>query len=53
MPDRALANILINAGDCLEAMSEALMGVGSAPEQALEVLQEMLDSANRIDREWL
>lgn len=51
MPDRALANILTNAGDCLEAMSEALMGVGSAPEQALEVLQEILDNANRIDRE--
>lgn len=51
MPDRALANVLTNAGDCLEAMSEALMGVGSAPEQALEVLQEILDNANRIDRE--
>ncbi|MDO8989605.1 MAG: response regulator [Sideroxyarcus sp.] len=51
MPDRALANLLINAGDCLEAMSEALMGVGSAPEQALEVLQEVLDCANRIDHD--
>ena len=51
MPDRALANMLTNAGDCLEAMSETLMGAGSAPEQALEVLQEVLDSANRIDRE--
>ena len=51
MPDRTLANVLTNAGDCLEAMSEALMGVGSAPEQALEVLQEILDNANRIDRE--
>lgn len=51
MPDRALANVLTNAGDCLEAMSEALMGVGSAPELAREVLQEVLDTANRIDRE--
>lgn len=51
IPDRAYASMLTNAGDCLEAMSEALMGVGSAPEQALEVLQEVLDSANRIDRE--
>ncbi len=51
MPDRALASTLTNAGDCLEAMSEALMGVGSAPEQAQEVLQEVLDCANRIDRE--
>ncbi len=53
MPDRALANMLTNAGDCLEAMSEALMGVGSAPEHAQEVLQEVLDSANRIDREGI
>jgi len=51
IPDRSLAGILTNAGDCLEAMSEALMGVGSAPEMALEVLQEVLDTANRIDRE--
>lgn len=51
IPDRAYANMLTNAGDCLEAMSEALMGVGTAPEQALEVLQEVLDSANRIDRD--
>jgi chemosensory pili system protein ChpA (sensor histidine kinase/response regulator) len=51
IPDRAYASMLTNAGDCLEAMSEALMGVGAAPEQAVEVLQEVLDSANRIDRE--
>ena len=51
MPDRALANILTHAGDCLEAMCEALMGVGPAPIQAQKVLQEVLDSANRIDLE--
>jgi chemosensory pili system protein ChpA (sensor histidine kinase/response regulator) len=51
MPDRVLAGMLTNAGDCLEAMSETLMGMGPAPEQALEVMQEVLDSANRIDRE--
>lgn len=53
MPDRVLANALTNAGDCLEAMSEALMGVGPAPEQAQEVLQEVLDIANRIDQEGI
>lgn len=53
MPGRALANMLTNAGDCLEAMSEALMGMGPAPEQAVEVMQEVLDSANRIDREGI
>lgn len=51
MPDRELASMLVNAGDCLEAMSEALMGVGPAPEQAQAVLQSVLDYANRIDRE--
>lgn len=53
MPDPALSNMLINAGDCLEAMSEALMGVGPEPAQAQEVLQEVLDSANRIDHEGI
>lgn len=51
LPDQALANTLTNAGDCLEAMSEALLGVGPEPEHAQEVLQEVLDTANRIDRD--
>ncbi|HLP96929.1 MAG TPA: response regulator [Sideroxyarcus sp.] len=53
MPPRALADVLINAGDCLESMSEFLQGTGPAPEHALEVLQEVLDQANRIDREGI
>lgn len=53
MPDRELAAMLVNAGDCLEAMSEALMGVGPAPEQAQDVFQSVLDYANRIDREGI
>jgi chemotaxis protein histidine kinase CheA/CheY-like chemotaxis protein len=53
MPGRELATMLVNAGDCLEAMSEALMGVGPAPEQARDVLQAVLDYANRIDREGI
>jgi chemotaxis protein histidine kinase CheA len=51
MPDQELAAMLVNAGDCLEAMSEALMGVGPAPEQAQDVFQAVLDYANRIDRD--
>jgi chemosensory pili system protein ChpA (sensor histidine kinase/response regulator) len=51
MPQRALAGVLINAADCLEVMSEFLLAIGPAPGQALEVLQEVLDHANRIDRE--
>ena len=51
MPDQELASMLVNAGDCLEAMSEALMGVGPTPEQARDVFQSVLDYANRIDRD--
>lgn len=53
LPTPALANTLMNAADCLEGMSEALMGLGVAPEDALTRLQEVLDWANRIDREGL
>lgn len=51
MPDHDLAAMLVNAGDCLEAMSEKLMGVGPTPEQAREVFQSVLDYANRIDQD--
>ncbi|MDZ7621949.1 MAG: response regulator [Candidatus Competibacteraceae bacterium] len=50
LPDRPLADTLQNAADCLESMSEALLGMGSPPAQALAVLQEVLDWANRIDQ---
>jgi chemotaxis protein histidine kinase CheA/ActR/RegA family two-component response regulator len=53
LPSRALANSLINASDCLESMSEALMGMSSPPTDAKAVLQEILDWANRIDKEGL
>jgi chemotaxis protein histidine kinase CheA len=51
MPNRALAEAMLNAGDCLEAMSEALLGIGKEPEDAMHVLQDVLDWANRIDHE--
>lgn len=50
LPNRALAETLLNAADCLEAMSEALLGISDPPSQAFAVLQEVLDWANRIDR---
>ncbi len=53
MPQRALADVLIHAGDCLESMSEFLLAIGPAPEHAREVLQEVLDHANRIDRDGI
>jgi chemosensory pili system protein ChpA (sensor histidine kinase/response regulator) len=51
MPIKALAASLINASDCLEGMSEALLGIGEPPADAQNVLQEILDWANRIDKE--
>ncbi|MCP5458865.1 MAG: response regulator [Gammaproteobacteria bacterium] len=53
LPTRALSETLLNATDCLETMSEALLGMSAPPTQALNVLQEILDWANRIDREGI
>ncbi|MBZ4193610.1 MAG: response regulator, partial [Candidatus Contendobacter sp.] len=50
LPNRPLAETLLNAADCLEAMSEALLGVSAAPPQAQTVLQAVLDWANRLDQ---
>ncbi len=50
LPSRPLAETLLNAADCLEAMSEALLGMSAPPLQAFAVLQQVLDWANRIDR---
>ena len=49
LPGAALSDVLMNAADVLEAMSESLLGIGPIPDQALNVLQEILDWANRID----
>ncbi len=51
LPSQALAETLIKASDCLESMSDALQGFSSAPENAQQVLQEVLDWANLIDSE--
>jgi len=53
LPRPALALSLMNAADCLEAMGEALCGLGDPPDNAQQVLQEVLDWANRIDRDGL
>ncbi len=50
LPNRSLADTLVNAADCLEAMSETLLGISAPPLQAFAVLQEVLDWANRIDQ---
>ncbi|MDD2723172.1 MAG: response regulator [Methylovulum sp.] len=53
LPGRTLSNALVNAADCLEAMSEALMGFSPPPDDAKAVLQEILDWANRIDKDGI
>jgi len=49
-PAKNLHNVLENAADCLEEMSEYLHGMGQAPNDTLQVLQEVLDWANHIDK---
>lgn len=52
-PSAELQNVLLTASDCLEAMSETLLGIDAAPENAQQVLQDVLDWANRLDKEGL
>ncbi|MFZ6875301.1 hybrid sensor histidine kinase/response regulator [Undibacterium sp. Di27W] len=43
LPDQTLAELLTEAGDCLEAMSEAVVDGGVAPAQSQQVLQQVCD----------
>lgn len=49
-PPAQLAATLQESADTIEAMIEALQGVGDAPDDAVSVLQAVLDWANRIDQ---
>ena len=49
-PSEKIYNILQNAADCLEEMSECLQGISAAPSEALQVFQSVLDCANHIDK---
>ena len=51
LPTTELAQTLITASDCLQGMAEALQGSAPAPTDSIAVLQEVLDWANRMDRE--
>ncbi|MCW8987918.1 MAG: response regulator, partial [Gammaproteobacteria bacterium] len=53
LPGKNLADILMNAADVLEMMSESLLGLGDEPENAQTVLQQILDWANLIDQEGI
>ncbi|HVZ46058.1 MAG TPA: response regulator [Ramlibacter sp.] len=48
--DRAVAETLLDAAFCLEQMISHALGADDAPGQAQQVLQAVLDIANRIDR---
>jgi chemosensory pili system protein ChpA (sensor histidine kinase/response regulator) len=49
VPGAVVAHDLVRVSDCLEGMSEAVAGQGPAPDDAVDVLQRVLDCANRID----
>jgi len=51
LPNMGLAQTLGYAADCVESMSEALTGAGEPPVDATSVLQDVLNWANRIDRD--
>lgn len=53
LPGHELLNTLVDAADCLEAMSESLNDLTPPPVDALETLQKVLDWANRIDAEGI
>jgi chemosensory pili system protein ChpA (sensor histidine kinase/response regulator) len=53
LPGQSLSETLISAADCLEIMSESVMGQSEPPDEARDVLQSVLDWANRIDREGI
>ena len=54
LPGKMLVNMLIDAADCLEGMSDFLIGHShEAPAGAQQVLQEVLDWANQIDQHGL
>jgi chemosensory pili system protein ChpA (sensor histidine kinase/response regulator) len=48
-PSGALIAVLHEAADCLESMTDAVAGRDSAPDDAIVVLQRVLDLANLID----
>ncbi len=53
-PTKALAVSLLEAADCLEMMSEViLIGETEEPDNALQVLQSILDWSNKIFKEGL
>jgi chemosensory pili system protein ChpA (sensor histidine kinase/response regulator) len=50
LPSGALAQLLVKVADTLETMFETLLGTSATPPDAQDVLQRVLDCANRMDR---
>lgn len=48
-PNPQLQDALVEAADCLEQMTECLLGAGDEPKDAVATLQAILDWANYID----
>ena len=51
LPAGELLEVLVDAADCLETMSEALLGIDEPPDNAESVYQSVLDWANKLDVE--
>jgi len=50
VPPKELTDTMVEAADCLEIMVDSLLGQDDPPQQAQQVLQSVLDWANRIDK---
>ena len=48
-PSNELHQCILNASDCIQEMTEYLQGIGSFPDQSIEVLQNVLDWTNEIN----
>ncbi len=53
LPTPVVRETLVEAADCLEAMSESLLNETAAPPESLAVYQKVLNWANQIDRDGL
>ncbi|MCW9015181.1 MAG: response regulator [Gammaproteobacteria bacterium] len=51
LPIKPLVEVLISASDCLESMSDALLGIDDPPSDSVFVMQKILDWANKLDME--
>ncbi|MEZ5671442.1 MAG: Hpt domain-containing protein [Thiotrichaceae bacterium] len=49
-PPKELTDMMVEAADCIEAMVDSLLPLADAPESFQQVLQSVLDWANRIDK---